>query len=72
MKPSLPAQPTRPCTASSPADLDLDLDLGLLWRELAGMRLDQVLQLSRLDLDLPKTRWRTKETTATTTPGASS
>lgn len=36
-----------PPTASSSSD---DLDLGLLWRELAGMRLDEVFALSRLDL----------------------
>lgn len=29
---------------------DDDLDFGLLWRELAGLRLDEVFALSRLNL----------------------
>lgn len=36
---------------------DDDLDFGMLWRELAGLRLDEVFALSRLNLfSDPKTR----------------
>lgn len=43
-------EPLEQPTFDLPERQDDDLDFGLLWRELAGLRLDEVFALSRLNL----------------------
>lgn len=51
LEPTFEILPNNNRTANSNQDRqDEDLDFGLLWRELAGLRLDEVFALSRLNL----------------------